>query len=119
MSDLHELAPEKDRSSNGAARIVDLQVWRELRIPATPKWLQETSASESGDTGRAAQVDQGQEVTKSYFLVELEHTKALPEDLSDMAGQRIYNLLYSRGCEAGVRVKPIEQLMDKPEWEQE
>jgi hypothetical protein len=60
MSDLHELAPEKDRSGNGAARIVDLQVWRELRIPATPKWLQETSASESGDTGRAAQVDQGQ-----------------------------------------------------------
>lgn len=56
-------------------------------------------------------------MNKSYFLIELEHKKPLPADVAEIAGQRIYGWLYSRGVEAGVKVKPIEQLMDKPEWE--
>jgi hypothetical protein len=62
-------------------------------------------------------MDQGQEVNKTYLLVELEHKKPLPEDVAEIAGQRIYGWLYSRGVEAGVRVKPIEAVMQPESWE--
>jgi hypothetical protein len=119
MSDMRVMAPQEDAETGSAPRVVDLRIWKELGIHAAYRELPETSTGEPGSAGRPSTVDQGQEVNKSYFLVELEHKKPLPKDIAEIAGQRIYGWLYSQGVEAGVRVKPIEQLMDKPEWEQE
>lgn len=62
MPDLYSMAPEKDAPPDGAARVVDLRVWKELRIPAAYRELPETSASVPGDSGRPQTVD-GKEVT--------------------------------------------------------
>ena len=54
--------------------------------------------------GAARPAGRRNEARRTTIHLELEHWKDLPEDAAEMIAQRAYNLLYSRGVEAGVRV---------------
>jgi hypothetical protein len=65
MSDLHFMAPEENEPRNGSPSVVDLRIWKELRILSAPCELQEIPASQPRDSGCAATVDQGQKQVTS------------------------------------------------------
>jgi hypothetical protein len=72
---MRELDAKEDPARDGSASVVCLRTWREMGIPATPRWLQETSAGEPGDTGDTGKVDQGQ-MTSIDEQLEMLHSLA-------------------------------------------
>lgn len=56
---------------------------------------------------------------KTIIQLEVEHSKPLPPDATDIAAQRVYGWLFSRGIEAGVKAKLMEEVpAAKQKWEQ-
>lgn len=45
---------------------------------------------------------------KSIIVVEIDHEKPVPAELANVAGNRVYNWLFSKGVEAEVKVRAAE-----------
>ena len=48
---------------------------------------------------------------KTHLLIEIDHSKPLPEDLTDDAANRVYTMLHARGvaCDVAVKVEAAKE----------